>query len=122
MTSTLLGCADLSALWIVATCRGPQCTEQLPRPRGVKPPRTKALTGQRTPKEYTLSVCLTVARVDYYDPWCHPSFTLLLAIMVVKACFELPEPLSSGWYSQFAFFHQPRRRTRVIRIFRWVKS
>jgi len=44
-----LECGDLSPLWSVATCRDHRWTEVL-KDLGVKPPKTKAVTGHRTPK------------------------------------------------------------------------
>jgi hypothetical protein len=44
-----LECADQSALWSAATCRGRGLLEFNER-NGVKPPRAKAVTGHRTPK------------------------------------------------------------------------
>ena len=49
-TNPLLECGDLSPLWSVATCRNLRSVESS-LDCGVKPPRTKAVTGHRTPKE-----------------------------------------------------------------------
>jgi hypothetical protein len=44
-----LECGDLSPLWSVATCRG-RVSANTTADMGVKPPKTKAVTGHRTPK------------------------------------------------------------------------
>ena len=44
-----LECGDLSPLWAVATCRDYRF-EVDAKDMGVKPPKTKAVTGHRTPK------------------------------------------------------------------------